>query len=100
MHDNLMHFFSTRGEAYGLLVKHQKRDQTRIGWIIAVVGIVVYAFSEGWIDSNHWLKVVVTSVAGLLYVINLMLDLSNREFALHVMDWMEDIEAKRTQGER
>jgi hypothetical protein len=100
MHDNLLDFVPTRGEAYGLLVKHQKRDHARAGWIIAGIGVLVYAFSEGWIGQEHWLKVLVGSVAGLLLVVNLMLDLSNREFTLHLIDWMEDIESKRSQVER
>ena len=95
MHDNILSFVEKRSDGYALLVKHQKRDQARAGWVIAAAGVLLYACSEGWIDTTHPWRIAIGAGALVFYALNLVIDASNREFALHVIDWMEDIESKR-----
>jgi len=95
MHDNLIGFVETRREAYGLLVKHQERDLKRRGWIFGAIFLVLIAYSEGWIDAEYGLRVAIGAGALFVYGLILSLDASNREFTLHLIDWMEAIESKR-----
>ena len=59
MHDNLIHYFPTRHEAYKLLVDHQKRDERRLLVVLFLIFAIIFSHSEGWfLVADVWRVVV------------------------------------------
>jgi hypothetical protein len=92
MHTNLFSYVSTSDEVYRTMQEHMKRDERYTkacfyGAAICLSLALRYGAADGW----PWLiGGIFCSVFGLVYFV----DNSNRNFYLHMVDWVEATQAK------
>ena len=85
-HQNLFEHFESKREVYDLLQKDLARDEKRVSVSIAIGSIVLALWLGGALESNGWIWLVAVS---FFYGLTMQIDNSNRNFALHVIDWYE-----------
>jgi len=89
-HTNVFAYTGDTREAYVIFLKYQKRD-TRLFQIFGVAGVILFAFAMVLLkqDNDFWPFALVTSAICLLQSMIHFSDLSNRNFMLHMIDYME-----------
>ncbi|MBP2303438.1 hypothetical protein [Azospirillum picis] len=93
MHTDLFGHAENSAAVYAALQKDAKRDASKLRWAnLIAAGLFGAALFRGAHDG--WMFLVGGLVVAL-YTLNVFIDSSNRNFAMHVIDWMEGRERER-----
>jgi hypothetical protein len=89
-HSNIFAYTGDMHEAYVVFLGHQRRD-TRLFQAFGAAGIVLFPVAMILLkqDNDLWPFVLVASLICLLQSMIHFCDLSNRNFLLHTIDYME-----------
>lgn len=93
MHTDLFGHADGSAGVYAALQRDAKRDASKLRWAnfiwASLLGAALFrGAQDGW-------PFLVGGLAVALYALNLFSDSSNRNFAMHVIDWMEGRERER-----
>ena len=93
-HSNLFEYASEPKEVYQVMQSHMKRDARFVS--VSIIGTTIcfgMALKSGVTDGWPWLiGGLAVAFIGLTYFI----DNSNRNFYLHMIDWIESTRGKST----
>lgn len=87
-HQNLFDYYVNKNEVYKKLQEDHLRDQKRIYWCNIVFIFLIVAAATVNNESLKWFFLFVSGIFVLQYLV-LFIDLSNRNFLMHTIDWIE-----------
>lgn len=87
-HPNMFDYLETKKEVYSKLQTDFARDEQRMQWAQLAAGVLVStAFS---MHDSGWSKLLFYFAGAAAFIaLHLYIDVSNRNSALHVIDWIE-----------
>lgn len=87
-HVNLFGYYNNKTDVYEKLQEDYLRDQKRVKWIL--VEFVLVFIAAIWVSSIVWKQVLFGfSIILLLQYLLLFIELSNRNYLMHAIDWLE-----------
>jgi hypothetical protein len=100
MHNNLFSEGHTQNEVYAGLIDHQDRDSKRVQRfaIIAVAGALLAVWSPAMFEGGERVTQTIGALIafyGAAKWVRYFVDMSNRTFFLHAIDWQWETDRKR-----
>ncbi len=88
VHVNLFGYYKNKTDVYKKLQEDYLRDQKKVKWIL--VEFILVFIAAIWVSSIVWKQVLFGfSIILLLQYLLLFIELSNRNYLMHAIDWLE-----------
>ncbi len=87
-HENLFNHYGNKADVYRKLQKDYLRDQKQNRWLQGA--FVLLLMAAGFVHDSEWKQVLYFGVGFVIFqYMILFVDLSNRNFLMHAIDWFE-----------
>ena len=87
-HENLFSHYGNKADVYRKLQDDYRRDQKQVKWCTRAC--ILFLIAAGYVDDSGWrLGLLIGAGLTLVQYLILFIDLSNRNFLMHAIDWFE-----------